>query len=683
MGKNKFKPVIIILVILLIIGLIFGIYKYNTTDFLKSPKKLFFKYISNSFSLIEDYGETAFNAFDAKTDMNNFKETGNCTIHSPKSSNSYVLQTEYLKDATNSKATATLALVYDRSTLLTGKFNNSNDLYGVHIDGLTEKSVAVRNNSLQDLAKSLGIENHTRIPNRIDLEYKKPSAIIQDVKQIMAKYVLDFEKEFASASYSRQKDVEISIEGTNIITNKYTLSTKLERFYVFIENEVKKLKNDEAFLSLLNSKLNINNTYATELLDEEIVRIEEIIKRNSNSNIDISVYEQDSVLKKIEIVTDDISYDIYSTNKENVYKFVYSFNNVEHETRKTIETVRFAFENNYDDVTQDMLFSINTKKENNDSERIVSYDENNIKIRYALIGYDGIYANRVFTYTKDNKKLLEYKSKITIGVNAEIESFNNTNADILNDMTQEDLRDLITTLTTNAPTFIDVTKQNEAQELANQTSNLVDNNDADSAVKDVENALFKLVANYNINNEGTASLKDYFTIERLVRYLSLRNDVKINEEKNEIIYTNKINKQYIFNINILDSKIEVVEIREIIVEEPVVEEAPEEEHTEGQEIVAEDMETLYAIYNEITAYLDLVYQDAINIEDGIYIPDYINENQFLHYCPLVKAAAFTEQGDGYEYIVEVKDENENVYKGIIYISQEGIILDDFSKYRVD
>ena len=41
MGRNKFKPLKIIVLILLIIGLVFGIYKYNTTDFLKSPKKLF------------------------------------------------------------------------------------------------------------------------------------------------------------------------------------------------------------------------------------------------------------------------------------------------------------------------------------------------------------------------------------------------------------------------------------------------------------------------------------------------------------------------------------------------------------------------------------------------------------------------------------------------------------------
>lgn len=682
MGRNKFKPLKIIVVILLIIGLVFGIYKYNTTDFLKSPKKLFLKYISSSFSLVENYGETVLNSFDEKTDLNNFKETGNCTINSTESSNSYVLQTEYLKDVTNSKAMSTLALTYDGSTLLTGKFNNSNDLYGIHIDGLTERSVAVRNNSLQTLAKSLGVEKYERIPDRIELEYRKPSSIIQEIKQIVVKYIADFESRFDDSSYSKQKEVEIAIEGVNIITNKYTLSTTVEKFYGFVKDEIEKLKVDEAFINLLQTKLNITNSYAIELLDNEIVRIDEIIARNGSSTvINISVYEQDGVLKKIDAVTGDLTYDIYASNKENVYKFVYSFCNVEHSTRKTIENIKLIFENTYDDTMQDMTLSLTVKKENDGKAAVVSYDENNIKLRYALTGYDGTYANRTFVYSKNNKKLLEYKSKITIGVNTEIESFNNTNADILNDMTQEDLKNLINTLTTNAPTFIDVTEQNEAQELANSQTTLVDNNDADSAVKDVENALFKLVANYNINNDGTASLKDYFTIERLVKYLSLRNDVKINEEKSEIIYTNKINKQYVFNINILDSKIEIVEIKEIITEEPADENLSEEEHAEGQEIVAEDMETLYAIYNEISNYLNLVYQEAINLEDGIYIPDYINEEQFLHYCPLVKSAVLTEQGDGYEYIIEVKDENEEIYKGIIYISQEGIILDDFSKYR--
>ena len=76
MGKSRIKPFIILGVILLIIGLVIGIYLYINTDFLKSSKTLFSKYFSQNLSLFDDYGNEASNHLNEFTDNTNYKEIG-------------------------------------------------------------------------------------------------------------------------------------------------------------------------------------------------------------------------------------------------------------------------------------------------------------------------------------------------------------------------------------------------------------------------------------------------------------------------------------------------------------------------------------------------------------------------------------------------------------------------------
>ena len=60
-----------------------------------------------------------------------------------------------------------ITLNYRNHELLSGTVLSSNDLYGINIDGLTERYVSVRNVNLKELADKLGIENSNFIPNSI------------------------------------------------------------------------------------------------------------------------------------------------------------------------------------------------------------------------------------------------------------------------------------------------------------------------------------------------------------------------------------------------------------------------------------------------------------------------------------------------------------------------------------
>ena len=125
MGKSKIRPFIIAGCIILVIGLIIGIYFYATTDFLKSPKKLFTKYLSQTFSIIEPTGLDAYNNIEKNKLQNNYKEgitinfdltNGLSQVQGKK--NGYTLRADYEKDITNNKAKAPLSLYYKNHELL-------------------------------------------------------------------------------------------------------------------------------------------------------------------------------------------------------------------------------------------------------------------------------------------------------------------------------------------------------------------------------------------------------------------------------------------------------------------------------------------------------------------------------------------------------------------------------------
>ena len=134
MGKSKIKPFIIAGCIILVIGLILGIYFYVTTDFLKAPKTLFLKYFSQVFSQAEPYGMKAAVDLNSYIKENNYKEIGTTNLDllsllsSQDSDYEYVLKTEFEKDVTNNKSKIPLILSYKNHELMRGEVLINNDL---------------------------------------------------------------------------------------------------------------------------------------------------------------------------------------------------------------------------------------------------------------------------------------------------------------------------------------------------------------------------------------------------------------------------------------------------------------------------------------------------------------------------------------------------------------------------
>lgn len=694
MGKSKIKPFIIAGIIILIICLIIGIYFYNTTDFLKSPKTLFTKYFSQTAETLNPKGLSTANNLEEYMKLNNYKEVGTTKfdfvngLGSSDNNTAYVIKSELEKDVSNNKIKMPITLNYRNHELLSGTVLSSNDLYGINIDGLTERYVSVRNVNLKELADKLGIENSKNIPNSFKKIDTKNLNVTENLNNIFPKYIENFDNRFGKDLFSKEKDFKFTLESNEYISNRYILTTTVNDFYSFMKEQFTVMKTDDTLKNYLSDKFNVSNSLFESNLDSCIAKCDMILSENEGSNeFKVFVYESDGKLIKIEASTDNISYEFYVYNTDGFMKLFVNYNNIEKITRKTVETLKFTVENDYDDTLMDISVIL-TKKVKNDNKvegNMAEYNEFDYRVMYGIHNVSETNADRTLTAIINNRRVLEYKSKITIGVNTEIDTINSENSDILNEMTDENLRNLVGTLTENAVGFIDVSDITIPEE---NTDSLVDTSTMDSATSDLNSAFLSLAANFNLEQHGEENLFNYLTQDRLVSSTNFGNELLLSNEKDIVLYRNKARQTFLFRINITDTEIKIIESSELkdvyeytlndILYPPQPEPEPEPELEPEPEEVPEDEDVpnddlISLMKSEIDSYLSAVYNEALTTEEELVASDYINSDQLVNNCSTIYEA-FVEEKEGGMFYVECKDEQGNMYSGVIQITEEGLKL---------
>lgn len=694
MGKSKIKPFIIAGIIILIICLIIGIYFYNTTDFLKSPKTLFTKYFSQTAETLNPKGLSTANNLEEYMKLNNYKEVGTTKfdfvngLGSSDNNTAYVIKSELEKDVSNNKIKMPITLNYRNHELLSGTVLSSNDLYGINIDGLTERYVSVRNVNLKELADKLGIENSKNIPNSFKKIDTKNLNVTENLNNIFPKYIENFDNRFGKDLFSKEKDFKFTLESNEYISNRYILTTTVNDFYSFMKEQFTVMKTDDTLKNYLSDKFNVSNSLFESNLDSCIAKCDMILSENEGSNeFKVFVYESDGKLIKIEASTDNISYEFYVYNTDGFMKLFVNYNNIEKITRKTVETLKFTVENDYDDTLMDISVIL-TKKVKNDNKvegNMAEYNEFDYRVMYGIHNVSETNADRTLTAIINNRRVLEYKSKITIGVNTEIDTINSENSDILNEMTDENLRNLVGTLTENAVGFIDVSDITIPEE---NTDSLVDTSTMDSAISDLNSAFLSLAANFNLEQHGEENLFNYLTQDRLVSSTNFGNELLLSNEKDIVLYRNKARQTFLFRINITDTEIKIIESSELkdvyeytlndILYPPQPEPEPEPELEPEPEEVPEDEDVpnddlISLMKSEIDSYLSAVYNEALTTEEELVASDYINSDQLVNNCSTIYEA-FVEEKEGGMFYVECKDEQGTMYSGVIQITEEGLKL---------
>ena len=335
--KKRIKIVIIIFVILMILlaGTALCIYLY--TENFKSEKQLFLEYLSKSVELIEDFKDEDLVKYREKQRNTPYTNNGEITVNfKPTSGN---LELEELLVAQNSNITfqgskdvknnyfyQNIKVNYSDTENLNIESFNESDVYGLRINNILKKYLAVENRNLKDWANELGLEEIENIPNKIEIETQD---IFQEeqINMLKEKYLNIVTKNLSDEMFSKEETAENKI---------FTLKINKEKYKEIIIKLLENAKEDEMLINIIKGKVvnySENTNSEEELIESYQSEIQSLIdalnqpeelKTNEVDEISVSIYVENDNVSKIEIIagTEKVSVsnklNIDSSNKQGI-----------------------------------------------------------------------------------------------------------------------------------------------------------------------------------------------------------------------------------------------------------------------------------------------------------------------------------------------------------------------------
>ena len=477
-SRNGGKTIIIVLlIILLILALIGGgVYIYLATDLFKTPEQLFKKYMLSNIIEIIQTEIKPFEDIDKRSERELAEYSLKLGVDAQKLEMedmqkldiNFALKTDW----PNKNEEIEILINKDEEEYFKGFMALTNETFGIKIPDIYDKYVAVENRDFKKMAKTfeLSEEYIEMLPDKI------PSGLTKEEQEklsvLATKYVTKMVEQFEENAYIAEKDININVNKTELVADKYTLTISTKTLYTILINTITELLDDQEFLELTNNRIQ------KEQLDELKNKYQEFLAENPAENIEeqtikISVYAADGRTVKTEIKTDEgdeFNYFVINSETENL--IVAStitpksdYNKVE---TTTITTMKNTYANDVGELTCETLISYN--KDDIDAVQ-AEYDA-----EYADYGsgfetdYSEIYKDEKTKYIINTKKsnedtytgtvkfeggdldelkeILDISFKCQFG-KASITTLSKDNSIVINDYTMEDYNSLITEFGTN------------------------------------------------------------------------------------------------------------------------------------------------------------------------------------------------------------------------------------------
>lgn len=459
--KNNKIIFIVIPIILIVIIMILAIL-YFTTDFLKSDKKLFLKYMSQNADavrfVLDNKSEKEYsnllkqNKYESSAELsatytekiNTSEENKNNDINKLKVSvNS---QSEYL----NNYSYKDINIVYNNSNIIRTEYIHDNDRYGLRFPNRFNQFLIVENKDLKEVATKASIDEGIVeiIPDSIQ-EYDYNSALSltdEEIETLKNKYLNIISSNISSDKYSRQKNVMITIGEDSIYTNAYSVTLTQEQInniYIEILEQLKidetilnKLSQIEPISSVINFLREDENAYNSNYLQESYKnlieqKIQEIQQNNMGTDeVTYTVYQKDGNTVRTQLVekSRQITLDINVTDNDNIEVNIKNKNiNQEEDDQQTIKIIKGNTneENTFSIETESVLGDFISKFKIYRNKKITESDAN------VQTGIE---------YNDGNENLLEASLVENITLNQDSqqkEELNNVNSVIINNYDSE------------------------------------------------------------------------------------------------------------------------------------------------------------------------------------------------------------------------------------------------------
>lgn len=428
----------ILLAILLIVLLGAGIgYTCFATDMLKTKKQLFFSYLLSD-DLTSDLKSEDLSKYLEKEKTTAFSNKGEITANvkdNGESSDAYDLlsngkiKLEGKVDNSHKKAEQEITVALAQGINVPIKIRRDGETYGIQSRLLYDKYIAVKNENLKSLFEKLGMDNSNEIPNQIDWENIQFTT--EELQNIKDKYSRVFYNSVDNDMFEKSKVDD---------QTKVTVNMTADQFVSIIEKMADEFKNDEKLLNKLSDGTTVDEL--KKQIDEFVNALKDV-EHTEQDKMSISLYIKSRKLVKCEINTTDENgtETIATAEKEDNKLTVKTF-----EANEMQNQISIAKDENADATT----YTIN----------VVTQDlgeGSNIQIKMGfknLSKLDDVEESIEATieYGEDSNKSamqINYNNTITFVQNTEIESFNTDNAVVLNDISENELNNLLETIYEN------------------------------------------------------------------------------------------------------------------------------------------------------------------------------------------------------------------------------------------
>lgn len=314
MGKNKKKTLIItgsITVILLVI--VIGLVLYLTTDFLRSDQELFFKYFAGNLEVLDQYlqdpNASTMQALKSAPYTVNSDISFDLVSSNPEIANQTTpprnFSIAYTKNADpeNNKDTSEAKIKYLTKELFKAQYVHDGDLHVMNgTNAITSAPVfniflGIENNNLKQLAKKMGIEDVSKIPNRLEkISITDLLTLSEEQKEGLQELVVKVANtQISKDKYYHNRGVEIEIDTKQVNANCYGVTLDQEEYKNVIIALLNEISQNEAMISLLLQKIILidsQNDITAENLKQEIQnQVERLRTVQFASGITIEVYE--------------------------------------------------------------------------------------------------------------------------------------------------------------------------------------------------------------------------------------------------------------------------------------------------------------------------------------------------------------------------------------------------------
>lgn len=457
--KKAKKIIGIILLILIILGGAFAFLylKTDILDFMKKPKDLFSAYLKQNRKELDEFG---FEELSDQVKNKSWEENGEINweisikdIDDEETKmgmdilNNTKINYNAKGDLNENKFACNFDIIYNGEKIETIEGIFTEKLFGIKLGDIYNKYLVVKNENLNEMAKNYGLENYSAFPDKIKFnnqEEQEGSLTKEQIDEMKDRYIKAIEDSISEGCYTRSNE-EITIDGEKVQTKAYTLELTDSELKGIIKAVLKEMQNDDVLLEYLVKTINETNKAQygddyQEISKAELKAFVAYVSYGINDYFDdageitIIVYEKNGKTVRTKVVMPESEIVLDRKEGNTTTNYVLTFKTEDEEPTKI-----------YADITNEKDFD----------ELKISFKEEEMKLELTA---------------KMNKSKTESESLIYFETEEMSAKINNTskweykdveiddskvlsNAEILNNKTQEQLDEILSKIQENLEKF--------------------------------------------------------------------------------------------------------------------------------------------------------------------------------------------------------------------------------------